>query len=38
LAGNQAMWHFAVNQTHAGIDTVLRAGDRVAIFPYVAGG
>lgn len=38
LDGDEAMWHFAVNQTHADIDTSLEAGDRVAIFPYVAGG
>ncbi|MBN1564479.1 MAG: MoaD/ThiS family protein [Anaerolineae bacterium] len=38
LAGHQAMWHFAVNHVHAEPDTVLHAGDRVAIFPYVAGG
>jgi molybdopterin converting factor subunit 1 len=38
LAGHQASWHFAVNQTHVDLDFVLRAGDRVAIFPYVAGG
>ncbi len=38
LDGHQAMWHFAVNQIHAELETVLRAGDRVAIFPYVAGG
>ncbi len=38
LDGHQASWHFAVNQTHAGPETQLRAGDRVAIFPYIAGG
>ena len=38
LDGHQAMWHFAVNHVHAEADTVLKAGDRVAIFPYVAGG
>ncbi|MCD4685075.1 MAG: molybdopterin converting factor subunit 1 [Anaerolineae bacterium] len=38
LAGHQSSWHFAVNQTHAEFDIVLRDGDRVAIFPYVAGG
>jgi sulfur-carrier protein len=38
LDGFQASWHFAVNQTHAELDTPLRSGDRVAIFPYVAGG
>ena len=38
LEGQQALWHFAVNQTHCDADTPLRAGDRVAIFPYVAGG
>jgi molybdopterin synthase sulfur carrier subunit len=38
LNGQQDMWHFAVNQTHADADTPLRSGDRVAIFPYIAGG
>lgn len=38
LDGYQASWHFAVNQTHAELDTRLHDGDRVAIFPYVAGG
>jgi MoaD family protein len=38
LEGQQRMWHFAVNQTHATLDTTLRPGDRVAILPYVAGG
>ena len=38
LDGYQDSWHFAVNQTHAEPDTPLRAGDQVAIFPYVAGG
>lgn len=38
LRGHQGSWHFAVNQTHAEIDHVLKDGDRVAIFPYVAGG
>ncbi len=38
LDGYQASWHFAVNQTHAEPDALLRAGDQVAIFPYVAGG
>jgi molybdopterin synthase sulfur carrier subunit len=38
LEGHQAMWHFAINQVHAEPNTVLRAGDRVAVFPYVAGG
>lgn len=38
LAGHQASWHFAVNQTHAEPDAELHDGDRVAIFPYVAGG
>lgn len=38
LAGHQASWHFAVNQTHAEADTPLKTGDRVAIFPYIAGG
>jgi molybdopterin synthase sulfur carrier subunit len=38
LDGQQDMWHFAVNQTHADPETLLRSGDRVAIFPYIAGG
>ena len=38
LDGQQEMWHFAVNQTHADPDALLRSGDRVAIFPYIAGG
>jgi molybdopterin converting factor subunit 1 len=38
LVGHRESWHFAVNQTHVGLDVVLKAGDRVAIFPYVAGG
>lgn len=38
LDGTQPMWHFAVNQTHVEADTVLQAGDRIAIFPYIAGG
>jgi molybdopterin converting factor small subunit len=38
LDGQQVMWHFAVNQTHAEPDQALRAGDRVTIFPYLAGG
>jgi molybdopterin synthase sulfur carrier subunit len=38
LDGGQEMWHFAVNQTHADPDTLLSADDRVAIFPYIAGG
>lgn len=38
LAEHQTSWHFAVNQVHAEADTVLQDGDRVAVFPYVAGG
>lgn len=38
LEGHQDSWHFAVNQAHAEADTVLQSGDRVAIFPYIAGG
>lgn len=38
LDGHQESWHFAVNQTHVDLDAVLKPGDRVAIFPYVAGG
>lgn len=32
------MWHLAVNGTHAESDAVLEAGDRISIFPYIAGG
>ncbi len=38
LEAHQTSWHFAVNQVHAEYDTPLQDGDRVAIFPYVAGG
>lgn len=38
LDGQQEMWHFAVNQAHAEPETLLKSGDRVAIFPYIAGG
>jgi molybdopterin converting factor small subunit len=38
LDGQQQMWHFAVNHTHAEPPTVLRPGDAVSIFPYIAGG
>lgn len=38
LDGTQPLWHFAVNQAHAEADTVLQPGDRIAIFPYIAGG
>ncbi len=38
LDGYQESWHFAVNQRYAEPDTLLHAGDQVAIFPYVAGG
>lgn len=38
LHGHEAAWHFAINQAHAEPDSALRDGDRVAIFPYVAGG
>jgi molybdopterin converting factor small subunit len=38
LAGHESSWHFAINQTHAEMDETLRPGDRVAIFPYMAGG
>lgn len=38
LDGHQASWHFAVNQEHAEAHAVLKDGDTVAIFPYVAGG
>jgi len=37
-AGHEASWHFAVNHVHAELETPLQPGDRVAIFPYVAGG
>lgn len=32
------MWHLAVNGTHAEPDAVLQPGDRISIFPYIAGG
>lgn len=32
------MWHLAVNGTHAESDAILEAGDRISIFPYIAGG
>lgn len=38
LEGHQSSWHFAVNQTHVEQDTLLHPDDRVAIFPYIAGG
>lgn len=38
LTAHQGSWHFAVNQTHAEPDAVLHDGDRVAVFPYIAGG
>lgn len=38
LSAHQGSWHFAVNQNHAETDFELRDGDRVAIFPYIAGG
>lgn len=38
LSAHQASWHFAINQTHAEPDAELKDGDRVAIFPYIAGG
>lgn len=38
LAGHESSWHFAVNQTHAEMDTRLHSGDQVAVFPYIAGG
>lgn len=38
LRGHEAAWHFAVNQAHAEPDTRVHDGDRVAVFPYVAGG
>ena len=38
LEGHQSSWHFAVNQTHVEQDARLYPDDRVAIFPYVAGG
>lgn len=38
LDGHQASWHFAVNQEHAEAGAILKDGDTVAIFPYVAGG
>jgi len=38
LAAHQASWHFAVNQTYAEPDTLLKPGDIISIFPYMAGG
>jgi molybdopterin converting factor small subunit len=38
LEGHQASWHFAINQTYADMDTPLRPGDTISIFPYIAGG
>ncbi|NDJ78932.1 MAG: MoaD/ThiS family protein [Chloroflexi bacterium] len=38
LAGQEAMWHLAINSTHADDDAVLQPGDRVSIFPYIGGG
>lgn len=32
------MWHLAVNGTHADADAALQPGDRISIFPYIAGG
>jgi molybdopterin synthase sulfur carrier subunit len=31
-------WRVAVNQDLAGLDTLLKSGDEVAIFPPVTGG
>lgn len=38
LDGQQEAWHYAVNFTHVDHDTRLNEGDRVTIFPYIAGG
>lgn len=38
LSAHRGSWHFAVNQNHAESDRALQDGDRVAIFPYIAGG
>lgn len=38
LAGHQASWHFAINQTHAEADSLLHPNDAISIFPYIAGG
>lgn len=38
LSGHESSWHFAVNQTHVEMDALLHPGDKVAIFPYIAGG
>ena len=35
---DMARLRVAVNQSHAGLDTVLAAGDEVAFFPPVTGG
>jgi len=32
------VWHLAVNGVQAGPETVLHDGDRISIFPYIAGG
>ncbi|MCC6800161.1 MAG: MoaD/ThiS family protein [Anaerolineae bacterium] len=32
------MWHLAVNGAHAEAEAVLQPGDRITIFPYIAGG
>ncbi len=38
LSEHVRMWHLAVNGTHAAPDAVLQPGDRISIFPYIAGG
>ena len=38
LDGQQQGWNFAINHNHAELDHALAPGDRVAIFPYIAGG
>lgn len=38
LDGQQALWNYAVNQTHVEENTALHDGDLVSIFPYIAGG
>lgn len=38
LHAHVPMWHLAVNGTYAEPDAVLQPGDRISIFPYIAGG
>lgn len=38
LREHTPMWHLAVNGAHAEAKAVLQPGDRISIFPYIAGG